>query len=143
MCLLSCSPKTMPSAEVNFIGSGERGTLKVKSIGYGKKWKNIDEAKKNAEINAFNAILFRGIPGSDIGNAMVGTNESEHKSNHSDYFREFFQNMRYRTFVMSSEAISPIVQQKGYQKITVALTINLNALRRDLEQSGVIRKFGF
>jgi hypothetical protein len=143
MILISCSPKIIPSAEVNYLGKGQQGTINVSSIGYGKKMGDIEEVKKNAEINAFNTLLFRGIPGTDLQNAMLGTNESEIKSKNSDYFKSFFNNNRYRTFIMSSNPTSSLFKEKGYNKITIVMKINIYSLRKDLEQNGVIRKFGF
>ena len=145
LILMGCSPKMIPSAEVNYVSAGEKSTVVLTSIGYGKKGKNIteeDAAIANSEYNAINAILFRGIPGSDIPNAMIGTNESEIKSIHSKYFDDFYNNKRYRTFIMSSNPKTKDMRQDGYYKIVLELTVNLASLRRDLERSEVIRKFG-
>jgi len=139
----ACSPKLMPSAEVNYLGKGTQGTIQLRSIGYSKKWKNIEDAKLAAERNAFDAIFFRGIPGTDIENALIGTNEQELKSKHSAYFSKFYNDKRFRTFIMASNPTTPIIKEKGYNKITVDLKINIQSLRKDLEENGVIRKFGF
>ena len=139
-----CSPKLLvPTAEVNFIGKDNQGTINLRSIGYAEKWDNLEDAKTDAEENAFNSILFRGIPGTDVENAMIGLNEQEIKSKHSDYFKSFFVDKRYKTFLMSSNPITPITSKNGYKKITVDLKINIQSLRRDLEQNKVIRGFGF
>jgi len=138
--LYSCSSKSIPTAEVGLIGKEEQGTISVKSTGYGKK---DFEAIENAEINALNAILFRGIPQTDIENAMIGTNESQIRSKNEQYFEGFYKSKRYKSFIMSSNEISPIKTVNGYKKSTLKVKVNLNSLRRDLENSGVIRKFGF
>lgn len=143
VCFVACSPTIIPSAEVNYLGKGEQGTIQLRSIGYVKKSGNIEDAKLEAERNAFNAIFFRGIPGTDIANALIGTNEQEVRSKHSAYFSKFDSEKRFRTFIMASNPTTPIIKEKGYKKITVDLKINIQSLRKDLEQNGVIRKFGF
>lgn len=139
----SCSPKLVPTAEVNFIGKSNQGTINLRSIGYAKNLKSLEDAVTDAEKNAFNTILFRGIPGTDVGNAMIGLNEKDIKSKHSSYFNSFYGGKRYKSFMMSSNPTTPIIKKKGYKKITVDITINIQSLRKDLEDNQVIRGFGF
>ena len=75
---------------------------------------------------------------------MIGVNEIALMQQHKAYFDQFFGMTesgpnRYRTFIIRSK---PIGKYSGRQ-LTMDVTINLRALRADLEQNGVIRKFGY
>lgn len=136
----SCSFKAMPSAEVNYI-SGKEGTIIVRAIGFGS---NQEDAIIDAEINSFNVLLFRGLPESEQKIALIGTNESNEKEKHKDYFNMFYTDKRYKTFMMSSIPTSNLTRHKGGKKsIAVDVKINLLSLRKDLEENNIIRKFGY
>jgi hypothetical protein len=136
----SCSKKTIPSAEVNYV-SGTEGTIIMRSIGVGS---NQMEAIADAEKSAINVILFRGLPESIQKTALIGTSESEEMDKHKDYFEKFYSQKRYRTFIMFSIPVSNLIKQNGGQKsIAADVKVNLVALRKDLEQNNIIRKFGF
>lgn len=136
----SCSPQVKPySAEVNYINKEAAGTITVKSTGYGK---NKEKAMIDAQKNAFRVILFKGLPGTQLNVPMVD-NENEARSKNTAYFEKFFDQEFYKTFIMSSTQSSNLEKVKGGKKINVDLKINYNALRSDLEQNKVIRKFGF
>ena len=138
--LHSCSPKLQPySAEVNFLYKEATGTIAVKSTGYGK---NRDAAITEAQKNAFNIILFKGLPGTELSVPLV-ENEDEAKSKNGEYFKKFFEQGNYKTFMMSSTESSDLLNVKGGKKISVDVKINYSSLRKDLEQNQVIRKFGF
>jgi hypothetical protein len=63
--------------------------------------------------------------------------------NKKKYFTEFFDEFKYRNFVMSSIESSAPMRVKGGKKITVDIKINYNSLRKELEQNQIIRKFGY
>lgn len=66
------------------------------------------------------------------------------KEKNKDYFNKFYKDKRYKTFVMSSIPTSDLTKHKGGKKsIAIDVKINLVALRKDLEQNNIIRKFGF
>ena len=127
------------SAEVNFLYKDAQGTIAVKSTGYGK---NQNDAVSDAQKNAFNVLLFKGIPGTELNVPLV-ENENDAKSKHADYFKRFFEAGNYKTFMMSSTESSNLIKMKGTKKITVDVKINYNSLRKDLEQNQLIRKFGY
>jgi hypothetical protein len=135
-----CSKKTLASAEVNYV-SGNEGTIVMRSIGVGT---NQQEAIADAEKRSINVILFRGLPESLQKIALIGTNESEEMDKHKDYFDTFYNKIRYRTFIMSSIPVSDFKRQSGGSKsLAVDVKVNLVALRKDLEQNNIIRKFGY
>jgi hypothetical protein len=145
LCVLSllaggCFKKAMPSAEVNFI-SGWEGTITMRATGTGL---TRNEAIEDAERKAFQVLLFRGLPGSDQHIALIGSDESAERIRHKAYFDQFYSEKRYRTFIMSSIPVTSWARFGcGRKSISVDLKINLIALRKDLEQFHVIRKFGY
>lgn len=136
--LHSCSPKLQSySGEVTFLYKEAQGTIAVKSTGYGK---NQLDATINAQKNAFEVLLFKGLPGTELNVPLI-ENENEAKSKFADYFKKFFD-ANYKTFMMSSVESSNLIKMRGTKKITVDIKINFNSLRKDLEQNQLIRKFG-
>jgi hypothetical protein len=136
----SCRYKTLPTAEVNYLSSKD-GTITMRAIGIGVQ---SEDAINDAEKNALNVLLFRGLPESEQKVALIGTNETEEKNKHKEYFNKLYYEKRYKTFVMSSIPTTDLILHKGGKKsIAVDIKINLVALRKDLEQNNIIRKFGF
>ena len=127
--------------KVSYVSDGT-GSISLRVLSYGKKSK---EAMDNAEIKAIQAILFRGIPGSNqVEYPMAGISEKEMQSQHNSYFKELFDKERYRSFIISNVPISQFEKDATKKKrIIVDVKVNIRALRLDLEQNGVIRKFGF
>ncbi len=130
---------TLASAQVSYV-SGSNGVITVKSFGSGK---GINEAIDNTEKDVFFTLLFRGVAGSDQSTAVVGTNEGEAQQKYKDYFDAFFGG-RYRSFVVSAtQAGEPLKGKHHVVDVALEVTVNVTALRKDLETNGVIRKFGF
>jgi len=138
--IYSCSEKILPTSEVNYL-SGNDGTITMRAIGNGT---NEQEAINEAEKNAINVLFFRGLPQSEQKVPLIGTNESEEIEKHKQYFEKFYTQKRYKTFVMSSIPVSEFAKQNGGTKsLAVDIKVNLIALKKDLEQNNIIRKFGF
>jgi hypothetical protein len=139
--LVHCSKTVYPlSAEVNYL-TGDEQTITVRSISLGN---DAEKAIINAEQKVFDVLFFRGLPESRQKLPLIGSNESEEKAKHTDYFNKFYDSKRHKTFVMSSIPVGSAVKVKGgHKQITVDVKVNLSALKRDLETFGVIRKFGY
>lgn len=135
---LGCSKAV--SGEVNLNGQAEVGTISLKSAGFGAI-KSV--AIGYAEKNAFKMLLFKGIPGSQQNLPMIA-DEQAARSAHTQFFDQFFEHAGYRRFVLSSEpsGFRPTTNRKT-ENLTVALKINVESLRRELENEGLIRKFGY
>lgn len=136
----ACNKKTVvPTAEVHFIKSADR-TITLSSVGFGKR---VVQAEANAERNAFEKLLFRGIPGSQFGNPMVGPPSV--RDRHPDYFRRFFDEQGYRAFVTQTVRLTPGSRDRRTKRVRLAVevTINYHSLRKDLEEHGIKHKFGF
>lgn len=117
----------------------EAGTITLNSKGFGK---NDNAAVLDAQENAFNIILFKGIPGTEMNVPLI-ENENSAKAKFEEYFNVFFKNGFYHKFLMSSALSEAPYKVKRGKACSVDLKINFNALRIDLEQNNIIRKFGF
>lgn len=128
------------SGYVKYDGAPSAGTITVSSTGFGKKG---DQTLKDAEYNAFYALLFRGIPGSQYELPMIA-NESEKKDNS---VVKSLLNGGYKSYVTEATLQDVDIKTKKEdgkkgKATTYKITINCDALRRHLETNGVIRKFG-
>jgi hypothetical protein len=139
----SCSHKLHQqqpySAQVTFLNKDEVGTITVNSKGFGK---NENAAIVTAQTNAFNVILFKGIPGTDLNVPLI-ENETDAKAKNIEYFNKFFDQGYYQSFLMSSTLSENSIKSKDGVYSSIDLKINYNSLRKDLEQNNIIRKFGF
>lgn len=126
--------------EVQFLRTGIRGTELFKVFTYGKNEKECFELAKE---DAVRAILFKGIPGSGSGYAMV--TDPEALTKFSDYFKIFFGSSgKYLNYVAISNDGSIAEEDrlkvgKKY-KIGVIVSVQKSALRKELEAAGVIKK---
>ena len=130
------SPATS-SAEVRYLGPSEPGTTHVQARGCSNRT-GPEAVALQAATNAFETLFFRGIPGSEVASALVA-DEAMARRQHAAYWQEFYQQGRYRTFLVAQAEVSPRVRQCA----SYDLTINHVALRKDLEQHGVVRPFGY
>lgn len=139
LCLVACKT-TYQTTLVNYL-SGDANTLSLRCVGQGEKTIEIAE---NAQKNAIQTILFRGMPASQQTMPLVTISEAEALKTHKEYFDELFENGRYKTFITTSIPVGNATKYKGMIKQqTFDITVNLRALRIDLEQNNIIRKFGF
>lgn len=139
--LTNCSSGKNISTGVDFV-SETNGVLKLRSTGSASTIKN---AAIDAEFNAIKLVLFRGIPGSSISSPLLSTDEKNIIEQHKQYFNSFFNEKRYVTFIKSSENAVKIKSNKvkNVKNVLLVVEINIQSLKKDLEQFGVIRKFGY
>lgn len=89
----------------------------------------------------YETIFFRGIPDSyTCRDGLVGTDESYVKE-HQQYFKDMTDGKRFNSFITSSRLIN--YDKKKNKEAVVRYVVNLRALRLDLENKGVKRRFGF
>jgi hypothetical protein len=126
-------------AQVSFVSESD-GKITVTTTGIGK---NKNEAVTNAEQNAFYIIFYRGVPGSSVKDKLIYKTEKDAENENKNYLEPFFDH-RYQTFITSlTQNGKP--QKEKHKQVSVSLdvTININALRKDLEENQLIRKFGY
>lgn len=117
----------------------EMGMLSVSSSGFGKK---KADCMKDAYKEAFSAILFQGIPGSQYEYPLVSDGD---KKDHPA-IRSLLDE-GYMSFVAESSIISDSKKTKrkdGAKGLMIVqkITVNYEALRKYLEQNQIIKKFG-
>lgn len=137
----SCSKKvyTPLTAEVNVVNEDKHKMIELRSIGYGK---NKQTALYDSEKKAFEILFFRGVPNTSVETPLIGPNESELMAKHPQYFDSFFKG-KYRSFIMSTYEAAPPQRKKGITSVVSDIKINILSLKKDLEEKGIIRKFGF
>lgn len=133
-------PKLMEDEyEVQFLKTAVEGTILFKIFSYGK---NEEDCIANAKRNAIKAVIFNGIPGSDLQKPL--TTDVGALATHKDYFTVFFQNNgKYLQYVSLSTDGSIDSNDRlrvgKYTKVGIAVLVQKNALRNELEKAGIIK----
>lgn len=117
----------------------ENGTifLTVSAVGETK-----ENAIENCVSNAFETVLFRGVPASVQPQPMI-ENEQKARSANPNFFDCFKNEACYKKFVTYINFMGEGVKVREGIGMSTSLKINLNALKTYLEQNNIIRKFGF
>ena len=124
--------------EVQFIRTGVDGTILFKIFSYGR---TEDQAIKNAKSDALKAVMFKGIPGSDLVNPMV--RDITVLETKKDFFNTFFETDQFQQYVSISgdgtiDGEDRLKVGKKY-KIGVVVSVQKNNLRKLLENDGIIK----
>ena len=136
ICLAGCRS---PEPIYNAVGiHDDANSITLRCNGYGK---TEADAISDAGQYAVEQLLFRGVPNSNQRNPLIGTDESTAKEQYETYLNDLFNNKRYLSFLTLTLPINS-GKERGRYWTVADITINLRALRMDLEQAGVIRKFG-
>lgn len=138
----SCSTPTY-GYEMTCLGVGSEGSNLLKVYSYGK---NYDKAVKQAKHDAVHGILFKGIVGSNgCANQPAMVKPQEQVANQA-FLDEFFKKGEYLRFVNISNdgSVSGADRLKvgSMYKIGVTVSVQKDALRKYLEQAGVIKPLG-
>lgn len=135
------APAYPSTSEVKYVNNPSQGLVTVEAIGYGK-------TEAAAELDAFNTafttIFFKGLPGFTALRTPMIPDESKARSEHSAYFKKFFDDRGYLQFITNQGGATKAgkADDNRSRMARRTFTINYESLRRDLEQKGVIRKFG-
>lgn len=130
--------------EIECVGIGKPGTKVIKVWSYSKK---ASVANMQAKKNAVHGIVFQGYAGGGQGctNQKALVTDPSVGEQKKEFFDNFFDinGGKYMKFVSHSADSTPEVMSvkiKGYKyKVGVIVTVNTNALRKDLEAAGIIR----
>lgn len=125
---------------------GTQGTYLIKVWSYFKK---ADLAIEQAKKNAVHGIIFKGFGGMGgvSGQRPLAGNNPNLEEEKKEFFSEFFADGgKYMKFVNVSNdgSISPrdrLKVGKEY-KIGVIVSVNVEMLRKDLENAGIIKRLG-
>jgi hypothetical protein len=132
--------------EVEAVDVGSQGTYQLKVWTYSK---NPDVAIEQAKKNAVHCIVFKGFIGKTgtITGRKALVTSSTVETERDDYFRPFFMTGgTYQRFVslVNNGAIAPgdrLKVGKEY-KIGVVVSVDVAALRKELENAGIIKALG-
>jgi hypothetical protein len=124
--------------EVQFIQTGLDGTILFKIYAYGK---DDDQAIANAKSDALKAVMFRGIPGSDLVRPMV--TDLAAPETHKDFFQTFFGTQQYLQYV-SISGDGTVDSDDRFKvgkriKLGVVVSVQKDNLRKLLEAAGIVR----
>lgn len=133
-----CTKKVYTSSIYN-IPETEEGTIFLRVTGFGS---NKQEAYNKAVSNAFNTLLYKGIPESIQSRPMI-EDEAKAKEKFSDVLSCFNRRECYSQFITQNNDNGNTTRVKGGTTTAAEVKINIRALRTYLEQKQVIRKFGF
>lgn len=129
--------------EMTCLGVGSEGSNLLKVYSYGKTY---DKSVEQAKHDAVHGILFKGIVGSNgCANQPAMVKPQEQVANQA-FFDEFFKKGEYLRFVNISNdgSVSGADRLKvgNMYKIGVTVSVQKDALRKYLEQAGVIKPLG-
>lgn len=128
--------------EIEAVQTGIQGSYLVKVWSYSKK---PDVAIEQAKKNAVHGIIFRGFIGTpSVSGQKSLTNNSNLEVEKEDFFKPFFADGgKYMKFVSMSNdgavAAGDRMKVSKEYKIGVVLSVNITALRKDLEDAGIIK----
>ena len=113
------------------------GTVAVLTTLTGERCRNPGEC---AQEQAIRSLLFTGVPDSPISRPMVA-NEDQALRQHKAWFEALFSKKGYTRYVVR---VSPGASAPGAPRDaqSFVVLVNSDALRRALEQAGIIRRFG-
>lgn len=154
LCLLlgSCATKKNLNVEtekfryeLECAGNGIQGTYLVKVWSYSKK---AHLAASQAKKNAVHGVIFKG---------FVSQNDRDCKSQralapkpgveleYKDFFNTFFSdnNGEYMKYVSLTSAQQEIIKVGKEYKVGITVSVNKEALRKALEEAGVIKSLNY
>ena len=135
---VSCSNKNnIMTGTVSYI-SMKNDVLTFSCDGNGS---NKEDATRNAQINAFKILFFRGVAGSTYSAPMISVNEASELTKNKAYFDKLFNENRYLSFV--TESIEASAYNKKENKVSIEISINTRSLRQDLVSKKVLSDYGF
>ena len=127
--------------EIEVVGEGRTGTYLIKVWTYSKKPKvAIAQSKKNA----IHGVIFKGFTGKDRLQGQAALASPDVEDEKSDYFDSFFgDGGKYLLYISETNdgaiASEDIMKVGKEYKIGVVVSVNVAGLRKELEQSKIIR----
>lgn len=141
LAVVGCRPSREQKAEVECIGSGTQGRVRVKAWAYAKR---SNQAIEIAKKNAVQQLLFNGIGGTCPSKPMIPVADQPiHKKYTDDFLKPNGDWLQY-VQLSGDGSIDPKDRLKVGRryKIGVSVIINQESLRQRLEADRVIRKLG-
>ena len=128
--------------EIEVVQTGTQGSYLIKVWSYSKK---PDVAIEQAKKNAVHGVIFKGFTGKSTvpGQKALATNVNLEEEK-ADFFKPFFDDGgKYMKFVSLSNdgavAAEDRMKVGKEYKVGVIVSVNVSALRKDLEEAGIIK----
>lgn len=124
--------------EIECAGNGVQGSYLVKVWSYSRK---PAVATEQCKKNAVHGVIFKGYPGKDgcVPQRALASNPGV-EFEYADYFNSFFEDGgEYMKYVQVTGAGKESIKVKKEYKVGVVVTVSKDALRKALEQAGVIK----
>ncbi len=136
---IGCSKTIIPyqrTGEVNAV-SHENSIVVLSSQARGE---SLGKAAYHAERNAFENLIFKGIPNTNQESPMI-PNETKAINANPSLFKQLLENQGYTKFVMDSYT-NGSSNSGGVHMIEQIIKIDLKSLRNYLQAEGAAKKFG-
>lgn len=136
MCTALAKGEIVPQYDITGAGSGTEGTILVKVYVYDKKVS--DEDLKRVAVHG---VVFRGCVGNNSGAQQPAMAKPQAETENAEFCKRFFAQdgdcQKFATIVSGS--YDRVKTAKGY-KTGAIVQVNKTALRKELEQAGIVRK---
>ncbi len=136
---LSCStPQSLTyyrTGEVTCVRNDSR-LVTVTSLHHGS---DVTQAQLYAERNALENLLFRGIPG--CYDVPIVNDEAASMKSHAGFYEWLIQSREYERYI-TERTLNTSGVSKGPVTVSMDITFDVSALRKEMESQGVIKKFG-
>ena len=137
----SCATKNNFGYELHSLGVGSEGSNLIKVYSYAN---NYDKAVKQAKHDAVHGVLFKGIVGGNGCANQPAIVKPQELSTNQAFFDKFFTSGEYLRFVNLSNDGSidgaDRLRVGNKYKIGVVVSVQKDALRKYLEQEGIIKR---
>lgn len=127
--------------EIEGVSNGSQGTYLVRVWSYSSKTKlDVEISKKNA----VHGVIFKGYAGAkDVRPQRPLIAAPGAEVEHADYFNLFFKDGgEYNKYVTITAGSQQVVKVGKQYHIGVVVSVSKDALRKALEQAGVLRSLG-
>ncbi len=116
--------------------TGASGTYLVQVTALSRKTSVSDDEMCRYGVHC---VLFRGFQDGTYGQQKPLAGSALAETEHKDFYDKFFRNGVYRTYVTLVSGTRRVVKVDKKYRITATVTVQKDALRKDLEKQGIIK----
>lgn len=151
--LTGCQASRYITGEHQYISKPSKEVIRVKSTGYSNKRyvkflgivfaPRKASAQRNAELGIFENLLFSGIVGSEIRYPLIHPSE-QIRARNSVLVKEILEHRYYRKYIRRKDerVLFKFDTESKRTSAETLIDINIHSLRQDLEDHGIIQKYG-
>ena len=140
VCMLSVSAaQAKDEPTVYFIegaGTGTSGTYLVQVTALSRRAGVSDDELCRYGVHG---VLFRGFQNGTYGQQKPLAGSALAETEHKDFYDKFFDDGIYRTYATMVSGTRRVVKVDKKYRITATVTVQKDALRKDLEKQGIIK----